>query len=359
MHCCLVPICVTFWQDDTTQGSEGLKEDELLEEELMVLSSANPRLVSDLQAVSGEMNHLHDKVAALEVQLQDERQQHQEVITKLEDLQHQIHKGTCKSDHLGSFNARDADWGHHSTSEDEDIKSRKEREDREIAAAALAECQRTILALGKQLKGMGAAPVAQEPTDTLVDSSTNSGKSIEKLTQSMEFLRWQTEAEVVPYFPDIANTHNHSPSALRERSSPWVTTPEPCTGGNQSPLPIPGRRQNGQQGRADQVFYSQKHEENGAHKFSNNLLDNGVGTVPPPSPGLSDFLGHGSVSVPPSPARSPAPVLWSLRNRTNNGPKSLGEDTVPEETPPQKPRTSSTFSRFYSRSRSGSSGSSG
>jgi chromosome segregation ATPase len=69
-----------------------LKEDELLEEELMVLSSANPRLVSDLQAVSGEMNHLHDKVAALDKQLQDERQQHQEVITKLEDLQHQIHK---------------------------------------------------------------------------------------------------------------------------------------------------------------------------------------------------------------------------------------------------------------------------
>ncbi len=58
----------------------------------MVLSSANPRLVSDLQAVSGEMNHLHDKVAALDKQLQDERQQHQEVITKLEDLQHQIHK---------------------------------------------------------------------------------------------------------------------------------------------------------------------------------------------------------------------------------------------------------------------------
>ncbi|CAK9862285.1 unnamed protein product, partial [Sphagnum jensenii] len=331
-------------QDDT-QGSEGLKEDELLEEELMVLSSANPRLVSDLQAVSGEMNHLHDKVAALEVQLQDERQQHQEVITKLEDLQHQIHK--------------DGDWGHHSTSEDEDIKSRKEREDREIAAAALAECQRTILALGKQLKGMGAAPVAREPTDTLVDSSTDSGKSIEKLTQSMEFLRWQTEAEVVPYFPDIANTHNHSPSALRERSSPWVTTPELCTGGNQNPLPIPGRRQSGQQGRADQSFYSQKHEENGAHKLSNNLLNDGVGTVPPPSPGLSDFLGHGSMSVPPSPARSPAPVLWSLRNRTNNGPKSLGEDSVLEETPPQKPRTSSTFSRFYSRSRSGSSGSSG
>ncbi len=78
-------------QDDTQEDSEGLKEDELLEEELMVLSSVNPRVVSSLQAATGEMNHLHDKVAALEVQLRDERQQHQEVMAKLENLQHQLH----------------------------------------------------------------------------------------------------------------------------------------------------------------------------------------------------------------------------------------------------------------------------
>jgi hypothetical protein len=44
--------------------------------------------------------------------------------------------------------------------------------------------------------------------------------------------------------------------------------------------------------------------------------------------------------------------------RTNNGPKSSSEDSVLEKTPAQKPRTPSSFSRFYSRSRSGSSGSS-
>jgi hypothetical protein len=66
------------------------------------------------------------------------------------------------------------------------------------------------------------------------------------------------------------------------------------------------------------------------------------------------------MSMPASPARSPGSVLRSLRKRSSNGPKSLSEDSVaPDETPPQKPRISSTFSRFYSRSRSGSSGSSG
>jgi hypothetical protein len=73
-------------------SDDGWKED--LEEELMVQSSANPGLVSSSlhMVASGEMNHLHDKVAALEVQLQDERQQHQVVIAKLEELQQdQIH----------------------------------------------------------------------------------------------------------------------------------------------------------------------------------------------------------------------------------------------------------------------------
>jgi len=81
-----------IWQDDAPQDSKGLlKEDELLEEELMVLSSVNPRQMLSLQVASGEMNHLHEKVAALEGQLKDERQQRQEVIAKIEDAQHKIH----------------------------------------------------------------------------------------------------------------------------------------------------------------------------------------------------------------------------------------------------------------------------
>jgi chromosome segregation ATPase len=81
-----------IWQDDAPQDSKGLlKEDELLEEELMVLSSVNPRQMLSLQVASGEINHLHEKVAALEGQLKDEQQQHQEVIEKIEDAQHKIH----------------------------------------------------------------------------------------------------------------------------------------------------------------------------------------------------------------------------------------------------------------------------
>ncbi|KAH9552368.1 hypothetical protein CY35_09G062900 [Sphagnum magellanicum] len=346
-------------QDDAPQDSKGLlKEDELLEEELMVLSSVNPRQMLSLQVASGEINHLHEKVAALEGQLKDEQQQHQEVIAKIEDAQHKIHLNTSKSDHSGGSHAMDVELAGHSTSEDEDIKSRKEREDTEIAATALAECQRTILALGRQLNVMGTVPVAnQKTTETSVSSSTDSATSIQKLTENMDFFQWQKEAEVVvPCFPDIAKTHNHSPSALREQSSPWVTTGGPRPKGNQSPLIIPGRQQNEQQGSANQSFYGQQHGEN-SHRFRNDYLDHGAATMSP-SLGLSDFSGHGLMSVPASPARSPSPALRSIRMRTNNGPKSSSEDSVLEETPAQKPRTPSSFSRFYSRSRSGSSGSS-
>jgi hypothetical protein len=265
---------------------------------------------------------------------------------------------------------------------------KQEREDREIATAALAECQRTILALGKQLKVTGTIlPTAQKVTETSIHSSTlETGVSIQKLTENMELLRWQTEAEVLPPCAlDIANTHNHSPSALKERSSfPWgIMSPAHHPGDNQlSPIEqIPGRQQNGQHSSTsdDQSFNSQRyHGENGVtHKFSNDSLDGVGGTMmlPPLSPGRSDFTGRGSMSVPASPmsmpaspmsvpaspARSPASsVPRSMRTRgNNNGSKAVNEDSVGDETPPQKPpRTSSMFSRFYSKSPTRSSGSS-
>jgi hypothetical protein len=378
--------------EDHLTSDNGWKEDELLQEELMIQSSANPGLVSSSlhMVASGEMNHLHDKVAALEVQLQDERQQHQVVIAKLEELQQdQIHSGAGNSDHSVGSHSSAGHWGgSHLMSQDEDDKSRKEREDREIATAALAECQRTILALGKQLKITGTIlPTAQKVTETLIHSSTlDTAVSIQKLTENMELLRWQTEVEVLPPCAlDIANTHNHSPSALQERSFfPCdIMSPAHHPGGNQlSPIEqIPGRQQNGQHSSTsdDQSFNSQRyHGENGVtHKFSNDYLDGVGGTMmlPPLSPGRSDFTGRGSMSVPASPmsvpespmsvpaspAQSPASsVPRSMRTRgNNNGSKALNEDSVGDETPPQKPpRTSSMFSRFYSKSPTRSSGSS-
>lgn len=69
-------------------------------------------------------------------------------------------------------------------------------QEKEIAAAALAECQRTILALGKQLKVLtlqqSAEPAATELTHGGSESPP-SPNSIEKMTHTMESLRSQAD----------------------------------------------------------------------------------------------------------------------------------------------------------------------
>ena len=71
-------------------------------------------------------------------------------------------------------------------------------QEKDIAAAALAECQRTILALGKQLKVLGL----QEPSDLFTQTnSPASPDSIEQMTQTMEFLRSQADSNPAPSAP--------------------------------------------------------------------------------------------------------------------------------------------------------------
>lgn len=60
----------------------------MIEEELMVLSSPNPAL----RAASGELTRLRDRVADLEKELQGERQRNQGAVSKLGDIQHQVHR---------------------------------------------------------------------------------------------------------------------------------------------------------------------------------------------------------------------------------------------------------------------------
>lgn len=73
-------------------AQENEKEEELIERELLELSSPGHRLEASMRVADAEMHQLHDKVAALEVELHGERQRHQEVVSKLEDLQDQIHR---------------------------------------------------------------------------------------------------------------------------------------------------------------------------------------------------------------------------------------------------------------------------
>ena len=87
---------LTFNTNDVGIAQNGYdnekKEDEMIEEELLELSSSHPGLAMSLRASDAEMNQLHDKVAALEVELHGERLRHHDVLAKLEDLQQQIHR---------------------------------------------------------------------------------------------------------------------------------------------------------------------------------------------------------------------------------------------------------------------------
>ena len=68
------------------------KEEDLIERELLELSFPALGLASSMRATDAEVHQLHDKVAALEVELQGERRRHQDVVAKLEDMQEQIHR---------------------------------------------------------------------------------------------------------------------------------------------------------------------------------------------------------------------------------------------------------------------------
>lgn len=57
----------------------------MIEQELLELSFPTLGLASSMRAADAEMHQLHDKVAALEVELHGERRRHQEVVAKLED----------------------------------------------------------------------------------------------------------------------------------------------------------------------------------------------------------------------------------------------------------------------------------
>lgn len=64
------------------------QEDELVEEELLELSSS----YKNMRVAEAEMSELHAKLEALENELHGERRRHHDVVAKLEDLQEQIHR---------------------------------------------------------------------------------------------------------------------------------------------------------------------------------------------------------------------------------------------------------------------------
>lgn len=132
------------------------------DERLSTLAATKEKLESQLKANESEIKHLHAKLEDLNDIIRKEQLTNEDLHTKCEALQQQLQKA-------GLFCSRCAII----------LEEPKVGKDQEIADAAkrLAECQQTILVLGKQLKEL-ASP--QEPT-TVADPSQNQSAVLERM----------------------------------------------------------------------------------------------------------------------------------------------------------------------------------
>lgn len=150
-----------------SQLSSPMEERELAEEQLAAQKSLNEKLASRLHTVEFELTQAQENCSSFQAELEEQHKHCQELEAKCFSLQQQL-ESVEKQEMSRSIDSANT---HHcldvqvSASEDE-MRIKKERE---IAAAAekLAECQKTILVLGKQLKDLAS------PSDSPVHSSTD------------------------------------------------------------------------------------------------------------------------------------------------------------------------------------------
>ncbi|XP_020093778.1 filament-like plant protein 4 [Ananas comosus] len=127
------------------------KSNSLADTQLKCMAESYKSLESRTSELEAELNSLLTKMESLTSELLEERQSHQEDLAKYKDLQEQMERIEKNS---------------MSVDGDIDIKSKQETE---IAAAAekLAECQETILLLGRQLQALRppAEPTSSSPNN--------------------------------------------------------------------------------------------------------------------------------------------------------------------------------------------------
>ncbi|KAJ1297973.1 hypothetical protein BS78_01G419000 [Paspalum vaginatum] len=158
----------------TSKLADSEKSNSLSETQLKCMAESYKSLESRKVELENDIQVLRSKVDALTVELTDERQSHQEDLAKYKDLQEKMER--YEMERSSMF-----------VDEDPDTKSKQEKE---IAAAAerLAECQETILILGRQLQAMrppaeslGSSPNRQRMEDFLQDVvGTTAGEYSEK-----------------------------------------------------------------------------------------------------------------------------------------------------------------------------------
>ncbi|RLN19971.1 filament-like plant protein 4 [Panicum miliaceum] len=161
-------------EDLTAKLADSEKSNSLSETQLKCMAESYKSLESRKVELENEIEVLRSKIDTLTAELTDERQSHQEDLAKYKDLEEKMERYELERSSMF-------------VDEDPDTNSKQEKE---IAAAAekLAECQETILILGRQLQSMrpsvdslGSSPNRQHMEDFLQDSvGTTAGEFSQK-----------------------------------------------------------------------------------------------------------------------------------------------------------------------------------
>ncbi|KAF8718471.1 hypothetical protein HU200_025238 [Digitaria exilis] len=147
--------------DLTAKLSDSEKSNSLSETQLKCMAESYKSLESRKVELENEIEVLRSKIDTLTSELTYERQSHQEDLARYKDLEEKMERYELES---SMFADEDPD---------------KSQQEKEIAAAAekLAECQETILVLGRQLQAMrppaesfGSSPNRQRMEDFLQDA---------------------------------------------------------------------------------------------------------------------------------------------------------------------------------------------
>ncbi|KAG0496883.1 hypothetical protein HPP92_001574 [Vanilla planifolia] len=193
------------------------KLNSLSETQLKCMAESYKLLESQKEELEARIGSLHSKAETLDNELQDERHRHQEDIAKCKELQELLERGmkcsTC------SFPSN--------------VDAAKTQHEIDIASAAgkLAECQETILLLGKQLQAMRNTA---EPMDSSPKSRPRQGDALLEETDAGGLTNRPIYGQRVPHKEEPTeqtnedsplNEYNSQTSPYDSESSPFPKSP--------------------------------------------------------------------------------------------------------------------------------------
>ncbi|KAI5064907.1 hypothetical protein GOP47_0019602 [Adiantum capillus-veneris] len=314
-----------------------------LESAVADLDYAKNTLESEMRIARDNVEALEMKVIALEEELSNEMRCHKETELQLFDLKEELKlyqgdRSTLEQSEVSN------------EVEDEATRLRKEQE---IVAAAekLAECQQTILDLGKQLKALGVSKTVFDVASAIPSESPSLANQLplaptqrarsasDQVCSSVTNTQidMQCNGEPMPIFSsrnERDRKQEQSGLTKSSKKAASLSQEEPGT-----PVAKRGGQAIGKLGRQGHLDVYNNHRNN--HRFPSPTHED--------KDGAQGGVANSHTSTEPvvnSPLRSPARFL-SLRGKNTHEPSKHGDNEAAEK------HGSSGFSRFFARTKSG------